>query len=431
MYLSQACTADDQPDHRPAVMGRRQQLDRRSSVEEHSHDHGHRRRRSATPSNSASPGHGRGTPGSRRPRRRQVRGAADERHRAAPAPRHPRRPDRPSQAYYNTNTTTTTTTLTKQDVKDLNGNVLPSRGGWGAMLTRAANHENGDAYGPANNGGSANADYDPDGYDYIVNLPAGGTINVFDPGFCAMGEVVAGSIGTGDHWVGNQGSPSRPTTRSMTRVASPASAAPGPSCTPRIALREPAGVRPGQHRAGRRPPKGATQAAATQPRQVVDVPGREPAAGQYAIKVQTPRRIRQTDGVDQRRHERREHVRAARPGRRLAADLRQWADGGLQQPAGRRAEPAVLPGAGRQADRPEQDDAARHLRPGRCRGRGHAPDPEPERRRPERRDVQLHDGRQLPDGVSDNCSGTNVTQIETATTAARASTTRGSTSASR
>ena len=75
------------------------------------------------------------------------------------------------------------------------------------MLTKGANHENGDAYGPANNGGSANADYDPDGYDYIVNLPSGGTISVFDPGFCAMGEIDAGSIGTGDHWVGTQGTP--------------------------------------------------------------------------------------------------------------------------------------------------------------------------------------------------------------------------------
>ena len=112
------------------------------------------------------------------------------------------------QAYYEINTQTTTKTLTKSDVKYPmpNGTTLPSRGAWGAMITRGGNHENGDAYGPANDGG-ASSDYDSNGYDYIVTLPSGGTVNVFDPGFCAMGQINAGSIGTGDHWIGGPTNP--------------------------------------------------------------------------------------------------------------------------------------------------------------------------------------------------------------------------------
>ncbi len=98
-------------------------------------------------------------------------------------------------------TDTTTVTLTKSVVKDPNNVVLPSRGGWGAVITRGGNQENGDAYSPENDGGASNGIYDSGGYDYIVSLPAGGTVNVFDPGFCAMGQVAAGSIGTGDHWI--------------------------------------------------------------------------------------------------------------------------------------------------------------------------------------------------------------------------------------
>ena len=37
--------------------------------------------------------------------------------------------------------------------------------------------------------------YNPDGYDYVVNLPTGGPLNVFDPGFCAMGGNGAGQHG--------------------------------------------------------------------------------------------------------------------------------------------------------------------------------------------------------------------------------------------
>jgi hypothetical protein len=76
------------------------------------------------------------------------------------------------------------------------------------MITKGGDHGNGDAYGPANNGGGGSTDYDPVGYDYIVSLPSGGTVSIFDPGFCAMGaNGSGGSTGTGDHWVGGSGTP--------------------------------------------------------------------------------------------------------------------------------------------------------------------------------------------------------------------------------
>ncbi len=84
-------------------------------------------------------------------------------------------------------------------------------GGWGAIITRGGNAENGDAYSPqynVNYGGN-NASYDPLGYYYTAALPAGGSISVFDPGFCAMGTNPAGtgSYGAGDHWIGTSNTP--------------------------------------------------------------------------------------------------------------------------------------------------------------------------------------------------------------------------------
>ena len=82
------------------------------------------------------------------------------------------------------------------------------------MFTSGGVRENGDQYGPANLGGSAvdapgpgNPDYDPDGYDYTVELPGGsGQVRLFDPIFCATGDNGhGGSYGAGDHWTGRQG----------------------------------------------------------------------------------------------------------------------------------------------------------------------------------------------------------------------------------
>jgi hypothetical protein len=106
-------------------------------------------------------------------------------------------------------TTTTTTTTTTYGVND-GATFLASQGGWGAIITKGGNEQNGDAYAPANNGGSpfsgANGKYDPNGFAYLITLPAGGTVKVFDPGFCAMGSNGAGgSLGAGDHWIGTSG----------------------------------------------------------------------------------------------------------------------------------------------------------------------------------------------------------------------------------
>jgi len=88
---------------------------------------------------------------------------------------------------------------------------LASQGFWAAVLTRGANRSNGDAYSPANNGGSANTDFDPNGYDYTIDFGAGttsGRVYLYDAPFCAVGHAPSGSyLGTGDHWIGTGGTP--------------------------------------------------------------------------------------------------------------------------------------------------------------------------------------------------------------------------------
>lgn len=89
--------------------------------------------------------------------------------------------------------------------------TLASQGFWEAVITRGGQRGNGDAYSPQNNGGSANASYDPAGYDITVVLPAGtlsGRVYLFDATFCAVGHHTSGSyLGTGDHWIGTGGRP--------------------------------------------------------------------------------------------------------------------------------------------------------------------------------------------------------------------------------
>ena len=99
-------------------------------------------------------------------------------------------------------TTTTTTTTTTSGVND-GATFLASQGGWGAIITKGGSQGNGDAYAPA-----TAVKYDPDGYHYAISLPSGGSVKVFDPGFCAMGpNNAAGSLGAGDHWIGTTGTP--------------------------------------------------------------------------------------------------------------------------------------------------------------------------------------------------------------------------------
>ena len=91
--------------------------------------------------------------------------------------------------------------------------TLASQGGWGAIITRGGSQQNGDAFAPENNAGSpysgSNALYDADGYNYAVQLPSGGVVKVFDPGFCAMGgnPSGAGNMGAGDHWIAGNTNP--------------------------------------------------------------------------------------------------------------------------------------------------------------------------------------------------------------------------------
>ena len=89
------------------------------------------------------------------------------------------------------------------------GAVLASQGFWGAVFTSGGWRENGDMYAPSfiGNGtgapsGSASPTYDPDGYDYVLELPGGnGEVRIFDPIFCATGpNAYGGSYGAGDHW---------------------------------------------------------------------------------------------------------------------------------------------------------------------------------------------------------------------------------------
>ena len=93
----------------------------------------------------------------------------------------------------------------------ITGTPLAPQNIWGAMFTSGGIRENGDRYGPSylGNGaggskGDPNPDYDPNGYDYTVELSGGATngqVRLFDPMFCATGDNGhGGSFGAGDHW---------------------------------------------------------------------------------------------------------------------------------------------------------------------------------------------------------------------------------------
>lgn len=94
------------------------------------------------------------------------------------------------------------------------GGPLASQGFWGAEITKGGNRGNGDLYSTYYNGNpTLNTQYDPLGYSYEVDVPAGatnGTVYIYDATFCATGVGTAGpangiQLGTGDHWIGNGG----------------------------------------------------------------------------------------------------------------------------------------------------------------------------------------------------------------------------------
>lgn len=110
--------------------------------------------------------------------------------------------------YCNTTASDKTCAQASSLVPDARGSgTLPSKGFWGAAITKGGNQQNGDAFLPANNGGYSpanNASYDPSGYAYTVVVPAGGggSVWVYDPTFCAVGgNGNNGYYGTGDHWI--------------------------------------------------------------------------------------------------------------------------------------------------------------------------------------------------------------------------------------
>ena len=94
------------------------------------------------------------------------------------------------------------------NMTDATGSTLTSQGFFGAIEGQGSNRSTGDAYATGYNyRPTANADYDPNGYDYEVEVPQnGGSVYIFDPTFCATTSGPGGGhLGAGDHWI-NSGS---------------------------------------------------------------------------------------------------------------------------------------------------------------------------------------------------------------------------------
>lgn len=91
--------------------------------------------------------------------------------------------------------------------------TLASQGFWAGIEAKGTQRANGDGYSTyfdAPEPGGLNASYDPLGYSYIVEFPAGttdGKVFIFDPGFCATGAGTSGVVsgrrlGAGDFFLG-------------------------------------------------------------------------------------------------------------------------------------------------------------------------------------------------------------------------------------
>ena len=113
-------------------------------------------------------------------------------------------------SYWVATTVTTPETLSVLSVANPSGGSLATQGFWGAVFTSGGVRENGDRYAPLYIGGNnppdgtnggPNPDYDPNGYDYTIEVGANGQVRLFDPVFCATGTSPSGGwLGTGDHW---------------------------------------------------------------------------------------------------------------------------------------------------------------------------------------------------------------------------------------
>lgn len=124
------------------------------------------------------------------------------------------------EAFYGVNclaTPSNTTCAEKTAIAGANSTTVYTHGSWGAIQSTGAEHGYGDAYTPfgdcrwnghgctpslgTNTYGGTNPDFDPTGYNYAVELPAGGDVYIFDPTACETGQTPSGSwFGTGDHW---------------------------------------------------------------------------------------------------------------------------------------------------------------------------------------------------------------------------------------
>src|SRR5438128_2604106 len=88
--------------------------------------------------------------------------------------------------------------------------TLAPLGFFGGVEARGTNRAQGDAYSTYYNGNpTLNTGFDPNGYTYIADFPAGtvsGSVWLFDPMFCATGGASwGGRLGVGDYWWGKSG----------------------------------------------------------------------------------------------------------------------------------------------------------------------------------------------------------------------------------
>lgn len=92
--------------------------------------------------------------------------------------------------------------------------TLTNQGFWAGIEAKGTQRANGDAYSTyydASAPGGLNAGYDPLGYSYVVEFPAGttdGRVAIFDPIFCATGAGTSGAVrgrrlGAGDFFLGS------------------------------------------------------------------------------------------------------------------------------------------------------------------------------------------------------------------------------------
>jgi hypothetical protein len=84
------------------------------------------------------------------------------------------------------------------------GVSVSSEGFFGAIEGEGSNTSTGDAFAPYYNGNpTLNSQYTADGYRYIIQANAAGTVYLYDPVFCATSTMSSSAhAGTGDHWLG-------------------------------------------------------------------------------------------------------------------------------------------------------------------------------------------------------------------------------------